>query len=268
LSPFLEDTDRNQLKMLETELATLRSSLSHRHPDVIRTVNAVIALRQKLANKGIDTISDPEEPDNPAYITLASQLASTRSEIHSIKNQIQELKNTKAKYEVRIETTPRVEHEYRKLTADQANLKAKSDELMQKYMEATVAHGLEKEQKGERFTLIDPPRIPEKPFKPNRLAIILVGVVLGVAASVGFAALREVMDQSVHSSDKLVAEGLPVLGEVPFILLPKDLLRIRTRRIVLSTAACFLLIGAVTVFHYYVMDLHIFWAKIDRRLAF
>jgi polysaccharide chain length determinant protein (PEP-CTERM system associated) len=268
LSPFLEDADRNRLKMLETELATLRSSLSDIHPGVIKTANAVKALRRKLANKGINTFSEPEEPDNPAYITLASQLASTKSEIYSIRNQLQDLRKTKAKYEARIETTPKVEHEYRRLTRDQANLKVKSDDLMQKYMEATVAHGLEKEQKGERFTLIDPPRIPEKPFKPNRVAIVMIGVVLGIAAGFGLAALREFSDQSVYRTDKLAAAGLPVLGEVPSILLPRDVRRIRMRRVLLYTAACLLIIGAVTAFHFYVMDLYVFWAKIDRRLAF
>lgn len=269
LSPFLENTDRNRLKTLETELATLRSSLSEMHPDVIKTAGAVKALRRKLANKGINTFTtDSEEPDNPAYITLASQLASTKSEINSLSNQLQELRRTKAKYEARIETTPKVEHEYRRLTGDQANLKAKADDLMQKYMEATVAHGLEKEQKGERFTLIDPPQIPEKPFRPNRMAIVMIGVVLGIAAGFGLAVLREFTDQSVYRTDKLAAAGLPVLGEVPSILLPRDIRRIRMKRVLLYTAAGLMIIGAVTAFHFYVMDLYVFWAKIDRRLVF
>ena len=39
---------------------------------------------------------------------------------------------------------------------------------MKKVMEARVAQGLEKEQMGERFTLIDPARLPEKPVKPEQ----------------------------------------------------------------------------------------------------
>lgn len=268
ISPFLENTDRNHLKNLETELATMRSSLSEVHPDVIKTKNAIKALQRKLANKGIKNIYAPEEPDNPAYITLASQLASAQTEIRSLTNQLAEFKKTKTKYEARIETTPKVEHEYRSLTAKQSNLKSKSDDLMQKYMEAKVAHGLEKEQKGERFTLIDPPRIPERPFKPNRIAIVLAGIILGVAAGIAFATFREFLDQSVHHSEKLVATGLPVLGEVPSIMLPSDYRRSRFRRILLYGMACVLIIGAVTAFHYYVMDLQVFWAKVDRRLAF
>jgi hypothetical protein len=49
--------------------------------------------------------------------------------------------------------TPKIERRYRELTSKQFNLKAKRDYLMQKYMTAKVAHGLEKEQKGERFRI-------------------------------------------------------------------------------------------------------------------
>ena len=52
-------------------------------------------------------------------------------------------------------------------------------------MEAKVATGLEKEQKGERFTLIEPPRLPIKPFKPNRLAIMAIGSCWGSALGSG-----------------------------------------------------------------------------------
>ena len=61
------------------------------------------------------------------------------------------------------------------LFSERRNTQAKLDDLMRKSMEARVAYGLEQEQKGERFTLIDPARLPEKPHKPNRLAIVLIG---------------------------------------------------------------------------------------------
>jgi len=41
------------------------------------------------------------------------------------------------------------------------NTKAKYDDLMRKHMDSRVAYGLEKDQKGERFTLIEPARLPE-----------------------------------------------------------------------------------------------------------
>jgi hypothetical protein len=135
-------------------------------------------------------------------------------------------------------------------------------------MEATVATGLEKEQKGERFTLIDPPLLPEKPFKPNRLAIVLIGIVLGIGAGVGFAALREFGDDSVRSPEMLeAATSLPVLTGIPVLRSKHEITLTRWRRAGWAMGTAFLVAASVVIFHFYVMDLNIFWVKLMRRLA-
>ncbi len=268
LSPYMENSDRQRLELLETELVALQTRFSDEHPDVIKAKAEITALKKKMAENGDQADVDAGEPDNPAYVTLASQLASTRSEIRSVSNQIGELRKEKTKYEMRVEETPKVEREYQVLTAEQMNLKAKYNDLMQKHMEAVVAMGLEKGQKGERFTLIDPPQLPEKPFKPNRLAIALIGVVLGIGAGVGWAALREFGDQAVYNSERLaIGCGFPVLGEVPAIMTSAERRRRRVRRMVIIALVGVALIGGIVLFHYMVMDWWVFWAKLNRRLV-
>ena len=267
LSPFQENTDRKQLEALETELATLRARFSEEHPDVVRVGAAAAAIKQKIADDAASKDIDPEEPDNPAYITLSSQLASVRSEIDSIANQMREFARKRREYEKRIEASPNVERNYKILVAEQANLKAKHDDLMQKHMEAQVAHGLEKGQKGERFTLIDPPRLPEKPFKPNRTAILIIGLVLGMGAGIALAAVREFMDQSVRKPDQLTAAtGFPVLGAIPAIITAADRRRLRIKRAVTLAATCAAVAIGTIAFHYWVMDLYVLWARVSRKL--
>jgi polysaccharide chain length determinant protein (PEP-CTERM system associated) len=267
ISPYMENSDRQRLEALETELVALQTRFSAEHPDVIKAKAEIAALKSKMDDDSDREDADGGDPDNPAYVTLASQLASTRADIKSVGNQIRELRKEKAKYDARIEETPRVEREYQVLIAEQLNLKAKYNDLMQKHMESVVALGLEKGQKGERFTLIDPPQLPEKPFKPNRLAIALIGIVLGIGAGVGWAALREFNDQAVYSGERLAAgSGFPVLGEVPAIMTAEDYRRKRTRRVVTVSVICIALIGGVILFHYLVMDWWVFWAKLNRRL--
>ena len=70
---------------------------------------------------------------------------------------------------------------------------------MKRVMEAKVSQGLEKEQMGEKFTLIDPARLPEKPVKPNVPAVLLIGLFLGIGAGVGNVSLKEAGDQSVEA---------------------------------------------------------------------
>ena len=48
-----------------------------------------------------------------------------------------------------------------------------------------LATQLEQEQKGERFTLIEPPMRPEDSVSPNRPLLFILAVILSVAAGVG-----------------------------------------------------------------------------------
>jgi len=157
---------------------------------------------------------------------------------------------------------------YKTLISERNNLQIKLDDLSKKFMEARVAHGLEKEQLGERFTLIDAARLPEKPISPNIPAIILIGFVLGIGSGCGAAALKENSDGSIYSIDKLARmTRIPVLGAVPEIVTDMDRVKSRKRRRMISAATLASLVASLAIFHFMIMDLDVFWAKLMRKLA-
>ncbi len=154
------------------------------------------------------------------------------------------------------------------MISERNSLQMKNDDLSRKFMEARVANGLEKEQLGERFTLIDAARLPEKPFSPNIPAIILIGFVLGIGAGVGAAALKENSDGSIYSIDQLMkVTNVSVLGAVPVIVteIDRSQATMRRRVIIATTLASFVV--SLLVFHFLIMDLDVFWAKLVRRVA-
>jgi polysaccharide chain length determinant protein (PEP-CTERM system associated) len=268
--------DRTLLKDLKARLVQLTSKFSDKHPDVIKTKAEIAALDKRLvvqAKEGAAAGDKPvfsvtDQPDNPAYITLASQLGSTQAEIESNKRQMDELTKKRDDYRKRLEGSPKVEEAYKGLLMERNNTQAKFDDLMKKALEARVAQGLEKEQMGERFTLIDPARLPEKPVKPNILAILLIGLFLGVGAGVGTAALKEFSDQSVRSP-KALAEitGMPVLVSIPDIITDKDIARKKRRHKAYLIIAIVLVIVSIAIFHFFIMDLDVFWARLSRRVG-
>jgi uncharacterized protein involved in exopolysaccharide biosynthesis len=259
---------RNRLEELKVQLVHLTKRFSDEYPDVKKTRAEIAELEKLLQEEEADRGTQNGPPDNPTYIALKSQLNSTTAEIGLIQKQIGELDLGVEEYRRRITATPRVEEAYNALMMERNNTQAKYNDLMAKHMEARVAQGLEKEQKGERFTLIEPPRLPEKPFKPNRLAIMLIGIVLGIGAGVGFAALREFSDDAVRNADHLkLATKFPVLAGIPEIITKKDMASRRVKRIAWAAGTLGIIVAGLVVFHYYVMDLNIFWAKLMRRLA-
>lgn len=260
-----ENQDKQRLDQLKLSLVNLKSNFSDKYPDVIKTKLEITKLEARVMKSGKS--DNKANEDNPVYITLASQLSGINTEITSVNRYIKDVENKCEDYRKRIEATPRVEELLKSMLTEQLSARLKYEDLMKKFMESQVAQGLEKEQKGERFTLIDPPMVPEKPFKPNRTAIFFIGLVLSIGAGVGFAALREFSDQSVRKAETLVyATSFPVLAEIPEFLTNRDIKRKIRKRIFLVVGSIIFAVAAIIVFHFFIMDINVFWAKFMRKL--
>lgn len=262
-----DNQDKTLLRELKTKLVQLESRYSNKYPEVIKTRTEIARLEARIGNTEKAGSSGMQKSDNPAYVTLASQLAGVQSEIDSVRRQIDDLNRKKEDYRRRIENSPKVDETYKRLLSERNNTQVKYDDLIRKALEAKISHGLEREQMGERFNLIEPAKLPEKPVKPNIPAILLIGLVLGIGAGVGVASIREALDQSVRSAKFLATEtSLPVLVSIPDIVTWGDIRRQRTQRIVLAVAMVVVVIAGIAAFHFYVMDLDILWAKVLRRV--
>jgi succinoglycan biosynthesis transport protein ExoP len=258
-------SDKSRLNELRLRLVELKNRYSDEYPDVKKIKSDIAVLEKQLRASGKDSIT---KPDNQAYITLASQLASTQSEIESVKRQTALLNKKRDSYRGRIEASPRVEEGYKALLSERNNLQAKYDDLTRKFMEAKVAHGMEKDQMGERFTLIDAATLPEKPVSPNVPAIMLIGLILGMGSGAGIASLRELGDQSARNHEELArATGFPVLASIPEIVTRQDIAAGKARRKTLVLGTVVVIIAAVLIFHFLIMDLDVFWARFTRRLG-
>ena len=258
-------TDKSRLNELRVRLVELKNRYSDEYPDVKKVKSDIAVLEKQLRASGRDTLT---KPDNPAYVTLASQLASTQSEIDSVKRQIALLSTQKKDYHGRIEASPRVEEGYKTLLSERNNTQAKYDDLMKKYMEAKVAHGMEKGQMGERFTLIDAAKLPEKPISPNVPAILLIGLILGIGSGAGIASFQEYSDQSVRNHDELArATGFPVLASIPAIITRQDISKRKAKRKALIVGTVVVLVAGLILFNFLIMDLDVFWARLMRRIG-
>ncbi len=270
---FMEDTelqkeqkyqDERRLELLRIELINLKTKFSDLYPDVIKTKQEIddLALKVEKSRK-----KEKEKQKNPAYVTLSSRLAGMKSDIASTIKKIEEMEKQADEYRLRLATTPKVEEKYNSLVAEKNNLYRKHSELQSKMMEAKVARELESEQKGERFSLVEAARLPEKPFKPNRIAIVLIGIVLGIGAGTGLAALLEFSDSSFRKGEALSkVTGFPVLAEIPVIVTKQDRQKKRIKRMAIVTGMVAAFILAVFLFDQFVMDLDVLQAKIERKI--
>jgi uncharacterized protein involved in exopolysaccharide biosynthesis len=248
-----------QLSASRTELASTREKYSADHPDVIRLTKVVAAQEEALKKKPMTPESEAakDKPDNPAYLTMQAQLEGVKSQIQSLIIQRSTLKAKLNDIEKRLQQTPEVERKYMVLLRDYESSSRRYQEIISKRNEASVGQELEKERKAEKFVLIDPPQLPEKPIIPNRPAIVILGLLLSLGGGVGYAVVLDSMDKSIRGVRGMLAIlDSPPLSVIPYLPNTDDLAREeKNRKIAIAAFAG----GFVLI----VLLVHVFWTPLD-----
>ena len=270
--PGATDGREELLKRLTAEqasLASLHERMEASHPDIIKSQNVVASLERELQA----AIARPPKPltvkpENPAYINIQSQLASTTASLQSMEKARIDLKRRLDEYAKRVETTPTIEPKYLDLVRDRENSVRKYQEITSRLMEAQVSGELEVQRKGERFSLINPPELPEKPDRPNRMAILLLGAFLAVAGGVGTGVVVDNVDRTIHTAEQLArAMGTVPLGVIPYLPSEHEVAQLGRRRAVVGLAGLGVVAVGAVVLHVTWMPLDVLWYTILRKLG-
>lgn len=255
-----------QIAALKTERASLRDKYSEEHPDVVRLNRELEGLEKALATAPTNAQNAQRSPDNPAYVTLQAQLNAADSEIRSLQTKRQELEAKRSEYEQRLIAMPQVESQFRNIARDLENATVKYQEIRAKQMQAQIAQQLESESKGERFTLIEPPALPEEPIKPNRMAIIFLSIILALGAGLGYAAIAEGLDASVRGAKGIFATlQVAPLAIIPYLANDQETARQRRKRRLIVAGAVSVVCLAVVLVHFLVSPLDVLWFRALRK---
>jgi uncharacterized protein involved in exopolysaccharide biosynthesis len=263
------DEQAKQLTGMYARLAVLREKYSDDYPDVVTLKKSIAALekaQQKSAASGVaPTI---QKPENPAYITLQSQLESTRAQLKSLRANREQLKSQMESYETDIALAPQVEREYLDLNRDHENSLKSYQDIKAKQLDARVSQEMEKDSKGERFSLIDPPDLPQKPHSPNRPAILFLGLILSLGGGLGYAGIRESMDSSVKSARGLAGLlSAPLLSVIPYMENVADRRKKSLFRLSLVVMVLVAIVVALLLINWLWMPLDVLWYSLLRKLG-
>lgn len=261
------------MALLSRELQSAKEQLSHyqdkytaNHPEIIKQQELVKKLEGDLASadsSGKDVIAD-----NPAYVLISTQIQSINNELISLDTKAETLRIKINDYTNYLSQAPFVEKEYRALMRAYENTRDKFREVEAKRTQAELANNLEKERKGERFTLIQPPEIPESPVSPNRALLLFLGLIISGLLGVGVAAFLEMLDTKLHGKKAITA----AIQMEPLVVIPY--LQVETgessstRKLGYIAAGCTagLLVVLVT-FHFSVKPLDVTWYILLRKLG-
>jgi len=258
---------QQQAKMLSakrSEFAALNKKYSADHPDVVKLKSEIKSLEKLIADNPpqVERQVLKMQPDNPAYITVQTQLKTIETEIQSAKSRKKHLDKKLFDFEGRISRAPQVEKEYFVLAREQENAILRFQDIKARQMEAEIGQELEKESKGESFVLIDPAQYPEEPIKPNRIAIVFLALIFSVASGLGIAILKEAMDSSVRgvSGVNRLLTAAP-LAVIPFIYNGYDLRRKKRVNRFIAGSVIGSIILVVLFVHFFLTPLDVLWFR-------
>jgi len=214
LGPEEGGTYESQKEALTNLLNELKSKYTESHPDVVVTKKKLAALesRKEEYKESYDVKKDPR------YRELKNQLAMIDLDIRQLQGEQANIGVQLKRYRARIENIPAREQEMASLLREYQKMKESYETLYKKSQAAQQAENLEIRQKGEQFKIIDPARLPEKPFSPDIPKVFLIGLVLCLGCSFGMVIIREQMDTSFHdAADVEATVGLRVIATIPRI---------------------------------------------------
>jgi succinoglycan biosynthesis transport protein ExoP len=258
------DDLRAELDVLRKQLTVAQQTYTDEHPDVKSLKRQIAALENDLQNPppARKQTPAPASADNPAYVTLQSQLAAANSEIRSLKAKRAQLTEKTQEYESRLFQTPKSEQEYRAIMRDLDHATRRHQDIKAKQMAAEVGQEMEKERKGEKFTLIDPAILPEEPISPNRPAIIFLSLVLALGAGVGSAAVAESMDSTIRGTKGIVAAlQMAPLAVIPYMANAAESGAQRRKRMIMVVSVFAGIVVLLLLVHFFVSPLDVLWFR-------
>jgi uncharacterized protein involved in exopolysaccharide biosynthesis len=262
--------NRKLISELRQQLALISEKYSENHPDVIKMKSRIEKLENEIAREAQNPpayADDDMQADDPEQLGMKLQIEQIDKELEAYKVRRDKLEEKLSSYETRLSATPDLERQYRELLRDYENASLKFRDLKGKELEANVAEELEKKSKGERFSIIEPPMLPEKPIRPNRAAIGIVGVLLAFLLAGAYVVVLELMDHSIRGSHSILAiTGVPPLAVIPFIPGVGEVKKkSRVKWIWLGVLLVAGLLGLLLI-HYFYTPLDVLWFKILRKL--
>jgi uncharacterized protein involved in exopolysaccharide biosynthesis len=220
------------IKQLEARLTELRHTYTDDYPDVQSVQLLITEARQRAAEKQTtpDTAKadlDVADIDDPS---LAATVAHERERSDNLKvqetisiRQSERLSAERQKIldqidavQARLDRLPVREQQLTGVMRDYEITKANYRSLLDKKLTAGTAADMETRQKSERFTMLEPARVPGKPFWPNRPLCGAIGAAASFLLAIVFA-IGRAFHENVVLGEWELPEDVVILGRVPVI---------------------------------------------------
>jgi polysaccharide chain length determinant protein (PEP-CTERM system associated) len=209
------------IRETQARLDELLLRFTDKHPDVIAARRSLEELKQRQKAE-LDAIRRGDQAAiaasglaaNPVYQGMKLQLSQIDVDIAAARQQVADQEAKIAEQRKMITTAPQVEAEYERLNRDYNVTHTEYQALVERLSRARLSD--KADATGVvRFEVVDPPTVNPDPVYPNRVRLILMVLLGGLAAGIGAGYLLHQLRPVFNSTRQLMElTQLPVLGSV------------------------------------------------------
>jgi protein tyrosine kinase modulator len=242
------------IRETQARLDELLLRFTDKHPDVIAARRTLEDLkkRQQVEIEAVRrgdqaAIAASGLAANPVYQGIKLQLSQADVEVAAARRQLADREGKIAELRKMINTAPAVEAEYARLNRDYDVTRGQYQALVEHLNRAKLSD--KAEATGVvRFEVVEPPTGSNQPVSPDRIRLILVVLLGGLAAGIGVAYLMHQLRPVFVSARQLTElTQLPVLGVVSMTWLERHQAQARHAVQVYSMAVAVLIVVAAVM---------------------
>jgi polysaccharide biosynthesis transport protein len=225
-----KDPLMQKLRDMKTNYSELLSRYTEDHPEIIAMKKQIEEIEKQIKNRSLkdNSIVESETTSvNPTYRTLYERLNSAKIDYQTLMTREHQLSEKVKTNEEKVKNIPAREEELARLTRDYTQNEEMYTTFLKKLEEARVSGQLAEENKGEKFSVVEPVKKPIKPISPNKLKIMLIGFIFSITIGLGMVFLKNFLDDTIndyHEAEKFFKKGM-VLGTISNIKSTEGILK-------------------------------------------
>lgn len=245
---FSRDSLSARFAALKKRHAELLTMYTKDYPEVIKVQTEMESVRELLEKKegaGDEGPSDGADTEmsaiNPLYQQLKEESTKTERELAAISAKEEHLKRLLASKQSYLRNIPAEKTKLSELEMERNTYRAIYEDLVAKLGQSEVSKQMEVQDKAATFRVIDPAIVANRPASPDRVRIMLLGMLAALAGAAGAVLGIDYLNTSVKRAEALRAFNVPVIAVVPYIKSAAETARTRKLDVIAySTAAVYM----------------------------
>ena len=284
--------EAQQLAQLKLELSQAQSVYSPGNPKVtllqtkVNNLQAQVEAQGKAAAADANTLTGPAATDSAAPGTtgdatapqtapqtapmspLDIQTTQVDAQITQLNLQRDDITKQLAVLKDSIDRSAGVAVQFSALQRDYDNIQGQYNVATDRLSKASTGERIEALSKGQRIGVLDSAAVPDAPARPNRVKIIALGAMVGLALGLGLVGLLEMLNSSVRRPIDLERSlNITPIGTIPYSRTPGETLRLRLAIMSFLIVVAVGLPAGVYLVDTYYMPVDTILAKINSKLG-